>query len=59
VELKPGGLHVMCLQKVAPLELGTTVNLTLEFATAGTIEVEAEVVEPASGGMENGSDMDN
>lgn len=58
VELVPGGLHVMCLQKAAPLELGTIVNLRLEFANAGTIEVEAEVVEPASGGMESESEME-
>ena len=55
VELMPGGLHVMCLQKAEPLELGTSINLSLQFANAGTIEVDAEVVEPASGGM----NMDN
>lgn len=55
VELKPGGLHVMCMQKAAPLELGTKVTIALEFANAGTINVEGEVVEPAmsSGGMNN------
>ncbi len=55
VELKPGGLHVMCLQKVAPLELGTKVTIDLEFANAGTLTVEGEVVDPAmsSGGMNN------
>lgn len=55
VELKPGGLHVMCMQKAAPLALGTKVQIELEFANAGTITVEGEVVEPAmsSGGMNN------
>ncbi|GIK54786.1 MAG: copper chaperone PCu(A)C [Chloroflexi bacterium] len=55
VELKPGGLHVMCMQKAAPLALGTKVKIELEFANAGTITVEGEVVEPAmsSGGMNN------
>lgn len=53
VELKPGGLHVMCLQKAAPLELGTKVTIELEFANAGTIAVEGEVVEPMMGGMSN------
>ncbi len=49
VELKPGGLHVMCMQKDAPLELDTAVTLDLEFANAGTISVEGVVVEPATG----------
>lgn len=53
VELKPGGLHVMCLQKAAPLELGTKVTIELEFANAGTIAAEGEVVEPMMGGMSN------
>ncbi|HRQ37443.1 MAG TPA: copper chaperone PCu(A)C [Chloroflexota bacterium] len=54
VELKPGGLHVMCMQKAAPLELGTKVQVELEFANAGTITVEGEVVEPAvNHGMNN------
>ena len=59
VELMPGGLHVMCLQKAAPLELGTTVNIALQFANAGMIEMEAEVVEPAAMGQdEMGMDAD-
>ena len=53
VELKPGGLHVMCLQKDAPLELDSTVEIDLEFANAGTITIEGTVVEPAMS-----SDMD-
>ncbi len=53
VELKPGGLHVMCMQKAAPLELGTKVTIELEFANAGTMSVEGEVVAPAMGGMNN------
>lgn len=47
VELKPGGLHVMCLHKEAPLELDSTIDIALEFANAGTITVEGTVVEPA------------
>ena len=60
VELKPGGLHVMCLQKAAPLELGTKVNVSLTFANAGTMEVEATVVEPATSSDMNmeGGEMD-
>ena len=49
VELKPGGLHVMCLQKEAALELDTAVTLNLQFANAGTISVEGVVVEPTMG----------
>lgn len=49
VELRPGGLHVMCMQKEAPLAVDTAVTLELEFANAGTISVEGVVVEPASG----------
>lgn len=46
VELKRGGLHVMCINKEAPLEAGTTVDMALQFADAGTIAVVAEVVAP-------------
>lgn len=51
VELKQGGLHIMCIGKEAPLELGTSVDIALNFANAGTIDVTGEVVEP--GGMMN------
>ena len=51
VELKRGGLHVMCLQKEAPLEEGTTLDITLEFANAGLIEVTSNVVTPDSANM--------
>lgn len=46
VELKPGGLHIMCIDKAAPLEAGSSVTLVLQFANAGAIEVVAEVVAP-------------
>lgn len=49
VELQPGGLHVMCMQKEAPLAVDTAVTIELEFANAGTISVEGVVVEPATG----------
>ena len=51
VELKQGGLHIMCIGKEAPLELGTSVPITLYFANAGAIDVTGKVVEP--GGMMN------
>ena len=46
VELKRGGLHVMCLQKAAPLAEGTTTEIVLEFANAGKVTVPADVVTP-------------
>ena len=46
VELKQGGLHVMCIGKETPLDVGSTLNITLHFANAGDIDVVADVVEP-------------
>lgn len=56
VELKKGGLHVMCLQKEAPLELGTPVDMVLHFANAGDIAVTGEVVAPGESGMDMGGE---
>jgi copper(I)-binding protein len=39
----PGGLHIMLIE-VAELEAGHTATVTLEFETAGNIEVEGRVV---------------
>lgn len=41
--LKPGGLHVMLLELVDPLDEGSTITLTLELESGETIEVDAEV----------------
>ncbi len=49
VELKQGGLHIMCIDKAEPLIAGTTIDVILQFANAGPIKVEADVVPP--GGM--------
>ncbi|MDA0243743.1 MAG: copper chaperone PCu(A)C [Chloroflexi bacterium] len=58
VELKRGGLHVMCLQKAAPLAEGTTTDIVLEFANAGKVTVTADVVNPGEmSGMEDHTDM--
>ena len=43
VVFAPGGLHIM-LFEVAELEAGHTAAVTLEFETAGKIEVEGRVV---------------
>lgn len=58
VELKQGGLHVMCIGKTGTFEVGGTVDVTLEFANAGTKKVSAEVIAPGQMGMEN-KDMDD
>jgi copper(I)-binding protein len=45
VEMKPGGLHLMLMQVEEPFAAGT-VPLTLEFETAGKIEIELPVRAP-------------
>lgn len=42
-ELKPGGYHVMLIGVTAPLKAGDRFPVTLQFANAGAITVEAEV----------------
>jgi periplasmic copper chaperone A len=54
VELKVGGLHVMCIGKTKEFELGEKFPITLSFANAGDIVVEAEIREEA---MDSGMDM--
>ena len=44
--LEPGGLHVMLIG-VEPLEEGDRVAVTLQWESAGEMQVEAEVVSPA------------
>ncbi|MBC2773857.1 DUF1775 domain-containing protein [Rhizobium sp. AQ_MP] len=39
VELKPGGLHLMFYKVAEPFQEGGTVNVTLTFEKAGTVEV--------------------
>ena len=46
VELKQGGLHIMCIGKTGEFNIGDSVTVTLEFAKAGTMEVQAEVIAP-------------
>src|SRR5688572_1029788 len=45
VRLEPGGLHLMLLDLAAPLAAGTRVSLSLQFAAAGTIDVDVPVVD--------------
>lgn len=46
VELKVGGLHVMCIDKAQPFTVGERIPVKLVFEKAGTIEVTAEIREP-------------
>lgn len=52
VELKQGGLHVMCIGKTGEYAIGDTVPVTLEFAKAGMVEVQAEIIAPGEMQME-------
>jgi periplasmic copper chaperone A len=45
VALEPGGYHVMLLDLAAPLEAGTTIEVTLSFEGAGEMVITAEVRE--------------
>jgi periplasmic copper chaperone A len=50
VTLKPGGLHVMFIDLKHPLMQGKTVEATLKFDNAGTIEVDYPVAAVGAGG---------
>lgn len=45
VTLKPGGLHIMFMGLEAPLEKDTSFKATLNFAKAGAIEVEFNIMD--------------
>jgi periplasmic copper chaperone A len=47
VILEPGGYHVMLLDLAEPLTVGDTIEVTLTFAGAGEIVVEAEIRDTA------------
>jgi copper(I)-binding protein len=47
VSFEPGGYHVMLLDLAEPLELGDEIDVTLEFAEAGSMTVTVEVAESA------------
>ncbi|MBN1665767.1 MAG: copper chaperone PCu(A)C, partial [Anaerolineales bacterium] len=46
VELKPGGLHIMCIEKQVEFEVGTIIPLTLEFEQSGSLELDVEIRQP-------------
>jgi len=43
VELKPGGLHVMCMMKKADFNAGDKIRVTLTFEKSGEKVVDAEI----------------
>ncbi len=43
VELKPGGLHVMCMGKQIDFAVDTEISITLTFENAGEMEITAVI----------------
>lgn len=43
VELKPGGMHVMCMMKQADFKAGDKYSLTLTFEKSGEMKLDAEI----------------
>ncbi len=52
VELKVGGLHVMCIDKQTAFEVGDEIPITLEFTNAGPMDLMIEIRESAMEGMD-------
>lgn len=47
VELKPGGMHIMCMMKKADFKTGDKYAITLTFEKSGEIKVDAEIKDAA------------
>ena len=45
-ELKMGGLHIMCIDKLEDFEVGAVLPLTLTFEKSGDISLDIEIREP-------------
>jgi copper(I)-binding protein len=45
-ELKMGGLHIMCIDKLEEFEVGAELPLTLSFEKSGDMTIEVEIREP-------------
>ena len=45
--LESGGFHIMIMELVAPLEVGTSITVTLSFASGATTTVEVPVLNEA------------
>lgn len=59
VELKVGGLHVMCLDKQVEFTVGDEIPVTLTFENAGEMEVTAEIQDTAEGNMNMDMEQDD
>jgi periplasmic copper chaperone A len=62
VTLKPSGFHIMFVDLKNPLEQGKTVEVTLQFDKAGTVEVEFPIMAigaAAPGGSAGAMQMDH
>lgn len=46
MELKPGGLHVMCINKIGAFNVGDKIPLALKFAQTGEMPVDLEIRQP-------------
>ncbi len=47
VALKPGGYHIMLIDLVKPLAVGTTIQITLVFEKAGSVTIDVPVLDEA------------
>ncbi|HBY07707.1 MAG TPA: copper-binding protein [Chloroflexi bacterium] len=45
-ELKVGGMHIMCIDKLEDFTVGATLPLTLNFEKSGDISLDVEIREP-------------
>ena len=45
-ELKIGGLHIMCIDKLEDFDIGAVLPLTLTFEKSGEMTVDIEIKEP-------------
>ncbi|MBV0933569.1 copper chaperone PCu(A)C [Marinobacterium weihaiense] len=57
VTLQPGGLHIMLIGLDAPLQAGSHIDLTLEFADGTSEQFEVPVKQVMPAGMQHGKGM--
>jgi copper(I)-binding protein len=46
VELKIGGMHMMCIEKLQDFKVGAILPLTLNFEKTGNLKIDIEIREP-------------
>lgn len=59
VAFEPGGLHIMLFGLRSPLKAGTEYHLTLQFESAGDLDVVVKVEDRSSSGMDHTSQMEH